>query len=416
MSKRDSGLPDSPGDAAEDEPDTIPPPQHLPPVEEEEDVLQPQQLPLQEEDVLDETLDEEEDFLPAEGEGEGSDDNNESEDDNEEIMEALAQRLNDLEVANQVLTTANQAATQAAAAATLLAQQAQQAAGAAGGGPNAPNHQVSGSQLNQLPEFDGSASKDVDIWIWNVERCARQFNWTDAMRCAAAQGRMTGAAAYWLHAKQLAGINFNTWTDGVGDAQPNLKTALLARFKILINALVAADAVTNLDQKKTEAVSDFYDRVIVAVDRKNFSYTAAQKANDDYKEKMMADVFVFFHAGLLPYIKSRATSGTDQPITAPTLLSSAIQAELHFAKKGKPIPIEAVESVQRSGKQFKRPFDLAKVKCFNCNVLGHFSKDCTAPRRAKKGSPKKSPAKPVFSVEEEKSDDIRAENDEGGYQ
>lgn len=290
--------------------------------------------------------------------------------------------------------------------------------------PNQPGArpQVTGSQINQLPEFDGNAAKDIDIWIWNVERCSRQFNWNDETTCASAQGRMTGAAAYWLHAKQLAGVNYNAWSQNNVPAA-NLKVALLERFKIRINALVAADAVTNLDQKKSESVSDFYDRVIVAVDRKNFSYTTAEKQAADYQVKMLADVFVFFHAGMISHVKSRATSGNQQPTDAASLLASAIQAELYFAKKSKvPSAVEAVEVV-RSGHrkpQGKRsPFDIGKVKCFNCNVMGHFSKECTAPRRSPqgKGSPRKSPAKPVYSVEDGRTtEEEKAENDEGGYQ
>ena len=285
---------------------------------------------------------------------------------------------------------------------------------------------VSGSQLQALPEFDGATGRDIDVWIWNVERCRRQFGWTDATTSASAQGRMKEAAAYWLHAKKLSGVEFNHWDDPAGAGIVNLRPALLERFKIRINALVAADAVTNLVQKRTEAVSDFYDRVVVAVDRKNFSYTAAQKAEADYQEKMLQDVFVFFHAGLLPAIKSRATNGAEQPTDAAALLAAAIQAELFLSKQNRSQHVDEVQEVRRGGggnssNAGKKP--MSSIKCFNCNqYAGHFARECPKPQRQRnsaggsKGSPKKSPAKPVFQIDDENGGDNRAENEDGGYQ
>ena len=48
--------------------------------------------------------------------------------------------------------------------------------------------QVSRLQINQLPEFDGTEDKDIDIWISHVECCQSQFNWSDMVTCASAKG------------------------------------------------------------------------------------------------------------------------------------------------------------------------------------------------------------------------------------
>ena len=326
---------------------------------------------------------------------------------------------------------------------------------------------VSGSQINQLPEFDGAEDKDIDIWISHIERCQGQFNWSDMVTCASAKGRMKDKAAYWLHSQKLSGNDFIDWKEFEGTdaviadpaavpprvaaaqvpARPglSLKDNLKIRFKLTVTALAAADAVTNLNQRKSECVNGFYDRVIVAVDKKNFSYSEAQKADQEYRNRFMIDVFVFFHAGLTGRIKGRATGGTSPPTTAADLLKAAMEAEAYFKRAD--LRAEAVNEVDdvnfvrfhqptRWGKFVKDAKDVSKpqnssqprgkgqgkgqgqkkgVKCYECEGFGHIGNECPTRTKRLGGKP---PSKPnqrkdvkVYEVNEETS-----ENEEGSFQ
>ena len=327
------------------------------------------------------------------------------------------------------------------------------------------NVTVSGSQINQLPEFDGSDGSDIDIWISHVERCQGQFGWTDKVTCASAKGRMKKDAAYWLHSQKLSGNDFIDWIPFPGQAAvaaaPNavppvaaivqeaarpdmsLREHLKLRFKITITALAAADAVTNLVQKKSENVNGFYDRVVVAVDKKNFSYSDADKAQPEYRRRFLVDVFVFFHAGLSSRIKSRATGGTNPPTSAADLLKAAMEAESFFKRqdlKNESVSeisqedVEAFTIWRRGFKSGQTPKSSSppkqgqnqsqggssssggskkNIRCFSCNKWGHYANECD-----KKGQNKAKPQPPkavkVYEMVQEKEEP--SENYNGSYQ
>ena len=66
------------------------------------------------------------------------------------------------------------------------------------------------------------------------------------------------------------------------------------------------------------------------MDRKNFSYTLAQKAEPAYLLHFNQDLFTFFGAGLKEYMRSRTLGSAAPPRTADMLLAAAHSVEAEF--------------------------------------------------------------------------------------
>ena len=110
-----------------------------------------------------------------------------------------------------------------------------------------------------------------------VERCVTSFTWEHSMTSAMVQTSLDKAAARWLRSLlklSTRADNLDLWhhETGVGDARvvTGLKVKMLERFKEAMNKRGAVEANTDLKHKSGEIVSDFYDRVILAMDRKNY--------------------------------------------------------------------------------------------------------------------------------------------------
>lgn len=273
--------------------------------------------------------------------------------------------------------------------------------------PDAPQ----GSQINQLPIFSGAPELDVEVWILQAEGVQRMFGWTDAQTAAAAKIRLSAEAAYWLQACHLSGKHYLAWTGAEG-----LKLGLLARFRVQINALAAVDAVSKLSQLTGESVGKFYDRCVITLNKKNYTYTDVQKDTAAYRNQFAVDMFVFFSAGLLPRLKSRATGGANAPQNVEDLKKAALDAELYFSKS-KSGELMEIEDEEHHGKVEKSPSlvtgaqgvepgameeKMAKleaelaaikmvranpnVKCYNCQGQGHISRVCPSPRKPYDGA------------------------------
>jgi len=151
---------------------------------------------------------------------------------------------------------------------------------------------VQGAQLSTIPYFDGKESIEVEIWLRALDRAMRQFAWTDANACDVAKSRLSGKAAVWLHALEERGVNYEAWAAN-NDPERNLRVAIKLRFYPTITPLEATSATMNLRQLNSESASQFYDRCILAVEKKNHRVTAADKATDYYKRQFDVDLFGF---------------------------------------------------------------------------------------------------------------------------
>ena len=256
---------------------------------------------------------------------------------------------------------------------------------------------VSGSQLNTIPIFKGDRShEDIELWIDHVERAAKRCRWSPEATAGAALTRMEGAAAQWIRACEKRRRNIEDW--------PHLKQALMTDFAEPLNNLAAARAVLHLQQKPKEDVQTFFDRVVLAIDRKNFNYSEAEKTTAAYQEAQDKDIYMFFAAGLREEFRDRALTGLHPPTDADGLLAAArnIEKELYRARapditvaeipveeKPEPTLQEQIAALTAEIAALRPNFgaaanqDRSNVTCFYCEKKGHYKRDCFKFKRDK---------------------------------
>ena len=180
--------------------------------------------------------------------------------------------------------------------------------------PAAPMAQgAQGGQLASLATYDGT--KDIDVWVEQVDHAMRAFAWTSPVTSDAAKTKLSGEAAVWVASQRRLGNQYVNWNDG--DADTQLRKALQTRFKPTVTALEATDAIADLKQKDTESVSAFFDRVVWAVDIKNsLTWTDAEKLQANYMPVRDGDIKAFFMAGVKREIKELVVGGGDPPGTS----------------------------------------------------------------------------------------------------
>ena len=117
-----------------------------------------------------------------------------------------------------------------------------------------------GNEITAISLFSGAAGEDAEIWIKKVDRCGKTFNWKDECKAGAACLRLTDAAEAWVESNTRQGVDLTTksWDD--------FKKLFIKRFKPLPDAIKAAECVMDLQQKDSETIGAFYDRVLISMD------------------------------------------------------------------------------------------------------------------------------------------------------
>ena len=287
--------------------------------------------------------------------------------------------------------------------------------------PNAQGNAVKGGQLNNLSNFDGCPSTDIEGWLSTVDRALLQFGWSQVSATAAAKSKLVGVAGKWLRAQEIRNIILDNWNSNAADDElTSLRRALVARFAIQDNVLMATDAVANLKQTSRETVSEFFDRVVVCIDKKNYNYTTQEKTGADYLNNIEKDIYTFFGAGLLEIYRQGTLGGVNPPKTSNTLLTAAVAVEREHKRNQKHAEVHAVGAVkapvtsETDGKQMSAILSQLKrlnaggrgggnsprgggqgaqaqggstdFKCFNCQGYGHYIDRCSSsPRGGPRG-------------------------------
>ena len=270
---------------------------------------------------------------------------------------------------------------------------------------------INANQLNILGEYKGEENEDIEIFISKVELLVRSFNWTPDVTASMVQTRLKGNAATWLQAQyRRRNPDLNVWyrvreaAEGqVAEQYGGLRDLLKVRFKEALNERGAVDAVIDLKQKRGETVDEFHDRVSLAIDRKNFTYTEQEKRTADYLRRLSQDIYTFFAAGLTEEIAQQALGGPTPPTTEEGLLQAARNAEQERKKNKKPKYLAAMVeaaaeepstegacAVQPEGpKLAELAAEIAALRraigskkpgppylCYSCGSPKHFSREC----------------------------------------
>ena len=267
---------------------------------------------------------------------------------------------------------------------------------------------VQGGQLSTIPVFTGELPFDVEGWIALVERAQAQFNWSDGQVSAVVKNKLSGLASTWLRAQEKLNLpGFDTWA-----AHPNgFKKLFEGKYLPHKTEQAAILAVSHLQQKATEKVSDFFDRVVLAVDKVNHHTTDAEKRSDNYRRMFATQVQTFFAAGMKQEIRQIVLGSNSPPTSMEALRDQAIATETQISNK--PITMKELVEVtedntddkQQQGQmneilkqlealstQQKRiarsprgrypPRDLSRVTCYRCGLKGHYSPQCQLEQRS----------------------------------
>jgi hypothetical protein len=255
---------------------------------------------------------------------------------------------------------------------------------------------VNGSQLNAIREYDGKTMDDAIVtWVEAMDAAKVSFTWSDEVAAQIAKLRLTGTAAQWIKAERMRGKTYDRW---LGD--DGLRAGLLNRFKVTDTAVVACEAIIALKQGQMETIDEFFDRVVIAVDKMNFA--VADKTTANYQRQASSNVGTFFSAGLKESIRSRLMGqGVAIPADIDDLRTMVRKIEKQMElerKQGKIFAIEQSEGDESSDvegeinalsrrlsqlrqKQKKGgKGDKSELSCFYCKKKGHFAKDCFTKR------------------------------------
>jgi Retrotransposon gag protein/Zinc knuckle len=277
---------------------------------------------------------------------------------------------------------------------------------------------VAGMRSLKMPTFSGGLEKD-DLspldFVERIETYVKSAKRNDNDSCVEMHLNLRGNALIWWRTLKRRGVNTENWKE--------VRQAFLETYAPTITGQTA-HAIGQMEQRANETVNDYFGRLDQIVDEMLSTFptpaTSYVKTYEDVRNHMQKYLFI---GGLRENIRVEVLKVT--PTTLADALKEACKAELILKKQNNRIfaiedenneqaetdldddEIMAINRRrQRLGKRpivRRRPGNNANpnananandIKCYNCNRMGHISKNCTAPRR-----------KPIKAIEENQEEE-----------
>src|SRR6266540_1650146 len=238
----------------------------------------------------------------------------------------------------------------------------------------------------RLSEYHGKSGEDVMAWCEEVDRVAAANNWRDSRIHTIVAAYLRGAAADYYEEER---VNINGWTGG--NAANNLRDLLIVRFASDSTKDVWYGDYLNCRQGITESVEEYGNR-----------FKRLQKKVDPNNGTLAANTIRQFLSGLNPTIASIVYASTPRDLNAAVDAAKSIEAgykitqrnvqqqsnyalqQLAPQKDSMEVLTATIEKLLRQKEEEKypttRPGGSINVRCWRCNEIGHFQKDCMSER------------------------------------
>ena len=245
-----------------------------------------------------------------------------------------------------------------------------------------------GSQTSQISKFSNlPADGTIEMWCYMVEASQKAYNWTEEVTAASVRPKLGGTALTTVMAQEKLNNWLTTWTE--------LKTVLIEAFGTPENNITAARAMENLKQMPNESVQELHDRIVMALDKKNFAVSKDDKKKADYLERLRSEIFIFLTANMKQDIREAAFAGVTPPADAVQLLKAAkrIEKDMKIQREKKSSEVGEVAKEEKKEKEKKEEQRVEAIsgkprdnRCYNCWTLGHRAAVCRNARRPKPGN------------------------------
>ena len=214
-----------------------------------------------------------------------------------------------------------------------------------------------------------------------VEASQKAYNWTEEVTAASVRPKLGGTALTTIMAQEKLNNSLDTWTE--------MKTVLIEAFGTPENNLTAARAMENLKQGPKESVQELHDKIIMALDKKNYAVSKDDKKKDDYLKRLKSELFIFLTANLRQEIRDPAFAGLNPPDDAAQLLKTAkrIEEDMKIQIQKKSSELEEVAKEEKKEKEDPKVEAIAKNHkeklCYNCGKPGHIAAVCRSARTSR---------------------------------
>jgi len=259
----------------------------------------------------------------------------------------------------------------------------------AGSSSTPPPQVMTGTRSMKMPTFSGGTEKDElspRDFVERIEAYCKVLKKATNEECGEFQLALRGNATIWWRTLSRRGIDKTIWDD--------VKKEFLATYAPTITGQTA-HAIGQLEQKGTESVNEYFNRLDQIMEEIMATYTQTGTINTATYEATRNHIQRYLFIGGLKetirvdVLKTPVTSLADA-------LKNASKSELIHKKESPKVfaledmmdnldgelDEEEINAInQWRMKRGKKPIKRGPLKCYNCDKMGHIARNCRSPRK-----------------------------------